>query len=61
MIKEEGQYQVSTAATDIDLWLQYIGQEEVLAGSKHDLVTVTVLVQCHVLSRALVERASGPG
>lgn len=39
MIKEEGQYQVSTVATEIDPWLQYTGWEEVLAGSKHNLVT----------------------
>jgi len=39
MIKEEGQYQVSTVATEIDPWLQYTGWEEVLAGSKHDLET----------------------
>jgi hypothetical protein len=39
MIKEEGQYQVSTVATEIDPWLRYTGWEEVLAASKHDLVT----------------------
>ena len=39
MIKEEGQYQVSTVATEVDPWLRYTGWEEVLAGSKHDLVT----------------------
>jgi len=39
MIKEEGQYQVSTVATEIDPWLRYTGWEEVLAVSKHDLVT----------------------
>jgi len=39
MIKEEGQYQVSTVATEIDPWLRYTGWEEVLAGSKHDLET----------------------
>jgi superfamily II DNA helicase RecQ len=39
MIKEEGPYQASTIATEIDPWLRYTGWEEVLAGSKHDLVT----------------------
>jgi len=39
MMEEEGQYQASTVATEIDPWLQYTGWEEVLAGSKHDLVT----------------------
>lgn len=39
MIKEEGQYQVSTVATEIDPWLQYTGWEEVLAGSRHNLET----------------------
>jgi hypothetical protein len=38
MVKEEGPYQVSTVATEVDPWLQYTGWEEVLAGSKHDLV-----------------------
>ena len=38
MIKEEGRYEVSTVATEVDPWLQYTGWEEVLAGSKHDLV-----------------------
>ena len=38
MKKEEGQYKASTVATEVDPWLQYIGWEEVLAGSKHDLV-----------------------
>jgi superfamily II DNA helicase RecQ len=36
--KEEGQYQVSTVAADVDPWLQYTGWEEVLAASNHDLV-----------------------
>jgi hypothetical protein len=39
MMEEEGQYQASTVATEIDPWLQYTGWEEVLAASKHDLVT----------------------
>jgi hypothetical protein len=39
MKKEEGQYQVSTVAADVDPWLQYTGWEEVLAASKHDLMT----------------------
>lgn len=39
MKKEEGQYQVSTIAADSDPWLQYTGCEEVLAASKHNLVT----------------------
>ena len=36
--KEEYQYKASTIATEINLWLQYTGWEEVLAGSKYDLV-----------------------
>ena len=39
MMEEEGQYQASTVATEIDPWLQYTGWEEVLTASKHDLVT----------------------
>ena len=37
--KEEGQYKASIIATEVDPWLQYTGWEEVLAGSKHNLVT----------------------
>jgi hypothetical protein len=40
MMKEEGQYQVSIVAAEIDPWLRYTGWEEVLAASKHDLVTI---------------------
>ena len=36
--KEEEEYKASTVATEVDPWLQYTGWEEVLAGSKHDLV-----------------------
>jgi hypothetical protein len=36
--KEEVPYEVSTVAAEIDPWLQFTGWEEVLAGSKHDLV-----------------------
>ena len=38
MIKEEGRYEVSTVATEVDPWLRYAGWEEVLAASKHNLV-----------------------
>jgi len=38
MTLEEGQYEASTVATETNLWLQYTGWEEVLAGSKHDLM-----------------------
>ena len=40
--QEEGQYQVSAIAAEVDLWLQYTRQEEVLARSKHSLVETTV-------------------
>lgn len=36
--EEEEEYKASTVATEVDLWLQYTGWEEVLAGSKHGLV-----------------------
>ena len=40
--QEEGQYQVSAIAAEVDLWLQYTRQEEVLARSKHSLVETTM-------------------
>lgn len=35
---EEAPYRVSTVAMEVDPWLQYMGWEEVLAGSKHGLI-----------------------
>jgi len=51
MIKEEGQYQVSAVATEIDPWLRYTGWEEVLAGSKHDLVTTAAFTATAAATR----------
>ena len=36
--EEETKYKVSTVVTEVDPWLQQMGWEEVLAGSKHSLV-----------------------
>ena len=36
--EEDAKYKVSTVATEVDPWLQQMGWEEVLAGSKHSLV-----------------------
>ena len=40
--QEEGQYQVSTIAAKVDLWLQYTRWEEVLARLKYSLVKTAV-------------------
>ena len=42
--KEEEAYKMSIIITEIDPWLQYTSQEEVLASSKHDLVKTTKFI-----------------
>ena len=54
--QEEGQYQVNTVATDIDPWLQYMGWEEILAGSKHDLVTTAAFTATATATEPELER-----
>jgi hypothetical protein len=54
--KEEGQYQVSTVAADVDPWLQYTGWEAVLSASKHDLVTTAVFADTATATEPELER-----
>jgi hypothetical protein len=54
--KEEGQYQVSTVAADIDPWLQYTGWEAVLSASKHDLVTTTIFADTATTTKPELEQ-----
>jgi hypothetical protein len=54
--KEEEEYKVSTVATEIDPWLQYTGWEEVLAGSKHDLVTIAAFTATATATEPELER-----
>jgi superfamily II DNA helicase RecQ len=56
MIKEEGQYEVSTVASEVDPWLQYTGWEEVLAGSKHDLVKTAAFTSTATATEPELER-----
>lgn len=54
--KEEGQYQVSTVAAEVDLWLQYTGWEKVVAISKHDLVATAVFTNIAAAAKPELER-----
>ena len=54
--QEEGQYQASTVAAEVDPWLRYTGWEEVLAGSKHDLVTTAAFTATATATEPELER-----
>jgi len=56
MAQEEGQYQASTVAAEVDPWLRYTGWEEVLAGSKHDLVTTAAFTATATATEPELER-----
>jgi hypothetical protein len=43
-------------ATEIDPWLQYIGWEEILAGSKYDLVTIVAFTATTTITEPELER-----
>jgi hypothetical protein len=54
--KEEGQYQVSTVAADVDPWLQYTGWEAVLSVSKYNLVTTAAFADTATATKPELER-----
>jgi hypothetical protein len=53
---EETKYKVSTVATEVDPWLQQMGWEEVLAGSKHSLVATAVFATTATATEPEFER-----
>ena len=56
MSQEEGQYQVSAMAAEVDLWLQYTRQEEVLARSKYSLVETTMFTATTTATKPKLEQ-----
>ena len=56
MSQEEGQYQVSAIAAEVDPWLQYTRQEEVLARSKYSLVETTMFTTTTTATKPELEQ-----
>src|SRR5271156_1463625 len=53
---EDGKYEVNTVTTEVDPWLQNMGWEEVLAGSKHDLETTAAFTATATATEPELER-----